>query len=295
MKYKIHLIVQILFLAYSLIFAQNRIVEPELGFSFTIPDGWQGTKSEKGYLLISKEQKGFILITLHHYNSIEEIEQNANEGINSGTGTTLTLGGKLSRTQNNGVAGTFKGILNGQSTLSYVISLLSPYGGGLSIFAFVDAKNYSDDYQDIVRTISNSVVFTEPQLDNSIAEAWKVTLNNCRLIHRNDYNSNEDRKGSKIIIDLCEKGYFNYEDESNISMNNDNDDGYSTGSRIGAGKWKVINRGDHAELQLIFNNGDVKDYLLTAEGKKTFLNGESYTKTYKDSKIKGTIPDCFNN
>lgn len=293
MKYKIFISFQIILLTSTIIFAQNKVVEPKLGFSFTIPEDWQGTKSERGYLLISKTQKGFMLITPHYFNSLEEIEENADKGVSTGSGTTLALEGKLSRIKNNGVAGTFKGILKGQLTIAYVISLLSPYGGGLSIFAFVDAHNYSDDYQDIAKTISNSVNFTEPQLENSIAESWKVTLNNCRLIHTNDPNSSIEGREGKIIIDLCEKGYFNYLDESDLSLNQENADENSAGNRVGTGEWKVIDRGDHAELQLLFNNGDVKDYLLTMDGENTFLNGELYYKYYRDSKNKDARPDCF--
>jgi hypothetical protein len=274
----------------------GRISEPGLGFSFTIPQDWQATKGDQGYILISENLKGFLLIAPHQFNSLEEIEQNASQGVNSGTGNTLTLVGNLSLTKNNGVEGTFKGILNGQASISYVISLLSPYGGGISIFAFTNSADYSDEYKNIVEKISESVKY-ENRITSSVADDWKHALNNCRLTYLNSYNSGNGNGGmqTKIVIDLCEKGYFNYSDESNILMNQGNIDGYSEGNRMGAGEWKILDKGDHAILQLTFNNGDVKDYLLSFEDDKTYLNGERYFRTYKDSTIEGTQPDCFRN
>ena len=68
--------------------------------------------------------------------------------------------------------------------------------------------------------------------------------------------------------------------------------GSSHDSGQGAGKWSVIVNGQGQDvLQLSFYNGQVYEYVLSYEDKKTFLNGRRYFRTY------GTVaddgPDCF--
>ena len=76
-------------------------------------------------------------------------------------------------------------------------------------------------------------------------------------------------------------------------MNADDVSGYSSGNKNNTGNWKVIARGDQGTLILNFDDGNIAEYNLTFEGEKTFLNGNRFFRTYKDSNVEGTQPDCF--
>ena len=118
-------------------FAQSRgIVNYKyLGIQFNIPEGWVGQEVEGGYLIGSHTEPGFALISTHQASTLEEIKMEAEQGIVANNGTNLKLNSGLENVGENGLGGEFKGILEGQSVTTYMIGLLNPYGGEVSIMA----------------------------------------------------------------------------------------------------------------------------------------------------------------
>ena len=271
----------------------GKVSDSSIGITFNVPNNWKGQQIPQGYIFVSDIDKGFILVTPHNFKTIDEIVENANMGINENNGTVLSLSDKLEINENS-VAGIFKGFLEGQAATSFAKSLMSPFGGGVAVFVFVESENYSEKYKEFVNEICNSLKFSEP-VRSSLENELEQILNNCRLTYINNYKSGYGSGGiqDKIIIDLCEQGYFNYYDESQVVMNADDVSGYSSGNKNNTGNWNVIARGDQGTLILNFDDGNIAEYNLTFEGEKTFLNGNRFFRTYKDSNVEGTQPDCF--
>ncbi|MFZ1288714.1 MAG: hypothetical protein WAR79_01395 [Melioribacteraceae bacterium] len=271
----------------------GKVTDSVLGISFELPEKWSGQKIPQGYIFVSEIEKGFILITPHNFKSIDEIVENAKLGTTEANGTYLTLSNDL-EIKENFVSGTFKGFLEGQPATAFAQSLLSPFGGGISVFSFVESESFSENFQIIVHRICESVIFTKPE-ESSLVNEWKQAFNNCRLTYMNSYNSGFGGGGiqDKIIIDLCAQGYFNYKDESQVVMNTEDVSGYSSGNTNGEGVWVVVEQGNNVILQLQFNDGNISEFILSNEGEKTFLNGKRYFRTYKDSDVEGTQPNCF--
>jgi len=271
----------------------GKVTDSVLGISFELPEKWSGQKIPQGYIFVSEIEKGFILITPHNFKSIDEIVENAKLGITEANGTYLTLSNDL-EIKENFVSGTLKGFLEGQAATSFAKSLLSPFGGGVSVFSFVESESFSENYKSVVNGICESVIFSKPE-ESSLVNEWKQALNNSRLTYMNSYNSGFGGGGiqDKIIIDLCAQGYFNYKDESQVVMNTEDVSGYSSGNTNGEGVWVVVEQGNNVILQLQFNDGNISEFILSNEGEKTFLNGKRYFRTYKDSDVEGTQPNCF--
>ncbi|MBK7104964.1 MAG: hypothetical protein IPH62_06740 [Ignavibacteriae bacterium] len=271
----------------------GKFTDSILGFSLKVPENWKGEKIPQGYIFVSDVDKGFVLITPHNFNSVDEIVENAKMGITENNGTYLTLTDNLEINENS-VSGIFKGFLEGQAATAFAKSLLSPFGGGISVFAFVESESFSENYKIIVNQICESVNFSE-RVKSSLVDEWKQALYNCRLTYMNSYNSGFGGGGiqDKIMIDLCAQGYFNYYDESQVVMSTDDVSGYSAGEKNGSGNWDVVQNGEQIILKLNFSDGNVHDYVLTFEGEKTFLNGNRYFRTYKDSTVDGTQPNCL--
>ncbi|MBK8944534.1 MAG: hypothetical protein IPM32_04600 [Ignavibacteriae bacterium] len=264
-----------------------------IGVSFEIPESWKGQKIPQGYIFVSDVDKGFVLITPHNFNSVDEIVENAKMGITENNGTYLTLTDNL-EIKENFASAIFEGFLEGQAATAFAKSLLSPFGGGISVFAFVESESFSENYKIVVNQICESINFSE-RVKSSLADEWKQALNNCRLTYMNSYNSGFGSGGiqDKIMIDLCAQGYFNYYDESQVVMSTEDVSGYSAGEKNGSGNWDVIQNGEQIILKLNFADGKVHDYVLTFDGEKTFLNGNRYFRTYQDSTVEGTQPNCF--
>lgn len=286
----------IYFLLIQNLFSQSitgNVNDTTIGVSFDIPENWNGEKIPQGYIFISDVDKGFVLITPHNFNSVDEIVDNAKLGITETNGTSLSLSDNLEIKSNN-VSGIFKGFLEGQAATAFAKSLLSPFGGGISVFAFVESESFSENYKIVVNQICESINFSE-RVKSSLVDEWKQALNNCRLTYMNSYNSGFGGGGiqDKIMIDLCTQGYFIYYDESQVVMNTEDVSGYSAGEKNGSGNWDVVQNGEQIILKLNFSDGNVHDYVLSFDGEKTFLNGNRYFRTYQDSTVEGTQPNCF--
>lgn len=285
----------IYFLLNQNLFSQSftgKVTDSSIGVSFDIPENWNGEKIPQGYIFVSGTEKGFVLITPHNFKSIDEIVENAKLGITENNGTYLTLSENL-EIKENYVSGIFKGFLEGQAATSFARSLLSPFGGGISVFSFVESESFSENYKSVVNIICESINFSKP-VESSLVIEWKQALNNCRLTYINSYNSGFGGGGiqDKIIIDLCAQGYFNYYDESQVVMSTEDVSGYSSGEKNTSGSWDVIQNSEQIILKLNFADGNVHDYVLSFEGEKTFLNGTRYFRTFKDSNVEGTQPNC---
>jgi hypothetical protein len=276
--------------------SNNLVSDPQTGLQFSIPDGWSGQEMEAGYLLGSNTIKGFILITYHQYTSLQQIKSEASQGIVDQNGTALYLEGAIEKLRDNCVGATFSGTVEWQQAKAYVASLISPTGkGGISILAAVETAAFSKKYKQYVKSIVNSVTYTKPKAVPQNTQ-WKEKLNDSRLTYMNSYNSGYGGGGyqDKTIIDLCSAGYFRYDDHSETVINaGDYAGGYSTGSAAGSGQWKVINRGNQAILQLVYNDGSSSEYTLTEDEGKTFLNGDRYFRTYRNSAVESGIPNCW--
>lgn len=260
-----------------------------LGIKFTIPDGWVGQEGDGIFLMGSHTEPGLILLSTHEQTTLQGLRAEAQKGLVEQNGTNLQLDGQLEDLGKNAVGGEFAGTLEYQPVKAYIIGLLNPHGLGVLIMATTTTAQYSGRYKTLAGLIKNSVVFSKPKT-GPIVEQWKKELQNVRLTFMESYNSidysnpNYTTGGgysNKEIIELCSKGYFNYSSSSFMSVDQGGASAYSHGNGQGQGTWKVAgNATGQAVLVLNFHNGEVYEYELSFQDKKTFLNGKRYFRTW---------------
>jgi len=267
------------------------------GVKFRPPKGWEARKSDDGYLLVSKTQKGFLAIVGHEYKSLAQMRQEAQSGLQEEGGTSLLLQGDLKPVGKNGLAAKYTGTLEGKAAASFVVGLLSPNGGGVTVMAMVEAASYSVAYEKLARSLAASVVFTRRESRPVNAE-WKRRLNDVRLTYMWSYYSGGG--GGSYVggsqetkIDLCSQGYFRYKDKDQMSVDGGGgSSGYSHGGDQGNGAWEVVNKGAQPVLRLKFHDGRVFEYNLSMKDGKVHLNGKKYFKT-NSSSMAEYRPQCF--
>ena len=138
----------------------NVMSVPELGVSFAVPAGWNGQKQNDAVYLTSTSYKGFIVITRHAYNSIQEMAKEAGQGIvDESTNTRLMPVAPFQPFGKNGMVGEFSGTAQGQNARTFAVGLISPQGGGVTIMAATESASYSSDYSDFVLAIAGSLSF----------------------------------------------------------------------------------------------------------------------------------------
>ena len=93
--------------------AQGEIGDPSWGFRFTPPKGWSARKTPAGFLLGHDSIKGFVLVSPHEMNSLDEIRAEARKGLVYEQTTRMALAGPLQTLGQNMLGAEFKGIFQG--------------------------------------------------------------------------------------------------------------------------------------------------------------------------------------
>ncbi len=136
---------------------------PELGVAFVPPPDWNPQVQEGVILFTSTRYKGFILVQPHEYASLDQMAADAVQGIvDEASSVWLMPTSALQPVGTNGLSAEFAGIAQGLQARAYVIGLLSPRGGGVTIMASVESASWSDAYPDAARAIAGSLSFSAP-------------------------------------------------------------------------------------------------------------------------------------
>ncbi len=278
----------------------EKIDYPELGISFYVPEGWVGKKAASGFFMTSTTTKGFVMVLSHQVKSLSEMEQEATSGFKVGDGTFLYPVNGVEKIMENAIAGIYEGTIDTKPAKALIVGLVNPYGNGLTILSAAKANEYFDALKNAGLMVTASVHFYEPVsvaqpvsvVPQGETSEWTDLLNDSRLTYMSTYSTYGGGNSSKRIIDLCSKGYFNFSSNHSMALDTGGAFGSSSNGNQGAGTWRVVNdQGQHI-LLLSFYNGEVYEYLVTTdEDDKTFLNGERYFRTYKDSGKYS--PQCF--
>lgn len=137
--------------------AQNYEI-PGIDLQFTVPGGWTGQQKKGVYMFSSSTQTGMLFIYLNRYSSTMQMEDDARQGIIDPTsGTSVQLESDIIYYQD-GIGAEFSGSILGYGAKAYIINLLIPQGGGLTIIAATAPQLYSDEFrryaEDVMRSIN---------------------------------------------------------------------------------------------------------------------------------------------
>lgn len=268
-----------------------------LGIAFDIPSGWFGQEGEGMLLLQSQSTPGLIMILPHNEN-ITQLTIEARKGINEGNGTVLKLSGPLSNLSTRAVGGEFSGTMEWQPATAYIIGMANPneHGPGVYIVSATTKDQYSPEYENLAKQVFRSVQFSETNLSSEITE-WKRWLSDVRLTYMSSHYSSDYTPGgisggysSTKIIDLCSKGHFIFNSNSDMSMSGDGVSAYSSGNNDGQGTWNIqANAMGEIMLTLEFHNGNEHQYRLEYIDEELRLDGTRYFRT-TDGEY---APNCY--
>jgi len=229
--------------------------------SFETPPEWKAARTEEGYSLASDTHLGFILISPHQYQTLQQMEAEAKEGITDDeTGVRLLPTSAFQAFGQNGLSGEFSGIYESQATRAFGICLLSPYGGGVSIIAVADSSNYGTLHTDAVKCIAQSVRFTRPQADRSLflvlsGKYWSYSSG----------SSLSGSAGTERSIILYPNGL--YKDSYEFSATGGSNDQYGNpdsrwgtdNRQTGAAQWKPRGNQNQGVIQVTYPNGETRE------------------------------------
>jgi len=282
------------FLSFQFSFAQlsGKVSYPQYGIEFTIPSGWYGQESEEAIYIQSNSSNAAIVISVHNY-SLDQLKQEAMNGINEGNGTELRLTGSMENLNSESIAGNFEGVMNFENVKAYIIGVSNHRKKvGVSIIVFSRANEYSDVLKQTAQEIHSSFKFeevSESSKSNELQE-WIDWLKDVRLVYMDSYSSSGGGGySSQERIDLCAKGYFNFNSYNDMVVSGQGISAYNQGGDQGSGTWKVVSQDLSYILQLEYYDGNVSTYELSYSDEKLYLNGYRYFRITEGEER----PNCY--
>lgn len=249
----------------------GKYTDPFGGYFFNGPAGWQAQQQNGGYGFSKSGQKTILTISPHNYNSMSAVQNDAKDVQEPQSNTYLTA--QFEPYSDTGAWVLFRGKIQNQPYIIASIALLSPHGGGVNITAVAPTNEYNTALTEVLRTISNTVVFSKPQT-SPLSNQWKAKLGGKELLYLNTSNGLSD----KLSIQLCTNGQFSKKDDSSYSSQNFSSDFNYAGRAGGEGRWEIIARNNAPVLVLKANDGQVFQYEITLRqaSNELGLNGKRY-------------------
>ena len=128
-----------------------------LELEFTVPGGWTGQQKNGVYMFSSSNETGMLFIYPNRYSSTMQMEDDARHGIiDPSLGTSIQLESDI-RYYHDGIGAEFSGSILGYGAKAFVINLLVPQGGGLTIIAATAPQLYSDQFRRYAEDIMQSL------------------------------------------------------------------------------------------------------------------------------------------
>jgi hypothetical protein len=243
------------------------------GFSFNGPTGWnlQGQQND-GFVFMRTAQQTILSVTPHAYSSIEAISNDLFDQNDAASNTHLKV--RKERYGSNGVLAVFEGTMQGTPVVITTLSLLSPYGGGVSFSTITPRTEYSNEFLQILKSMAASALFNKPQ-SSPAAEQWRNRLNGKQLLYLYTGSGYSEKK----TFDLCSNGTFISGGDTSASSSGGFGGDFSAVTQGGgSGTWRTGSEGGQVVLIFTFRNGSTSWFSLATapNGTSVLLNGKKY-------------------
>lgn len=258
-----------------------------LGFSFTIPDGWQGGEQDGTWGMVSTEVPGTVMITTHEHRTLEALEQDMSKVDDQDPANRIARTGGPSHPLPNAVVMDFSGTLEWQPVQLCGIGLISDAGGpGLSIVAIAPGTRMDTALHRAALQVMRSVRFRRPVMPPVVAQ-WRTRLTGTRLTSLSSYGSAPSVEGSlgggrseQRTLDLCNEGRFHLRMASDVVIGGADATAAGSSANTVDGNWEVLANGTQgARLVLRAGDGSEEGFVLEDRDGATFLNGERWFRT----------------
>ncbi len=264
--------------------AQREIGDPSWGFRFTPPKGWSARKIPAGFLLGHDSIKGFVLVSPHEMNSLDEIRAETRKGLVYEQTTRMTLAGPVQTLGQNMLGAEFKGSFQGTPARARIVGVLSPYGGGVLVQAAVEEAGYNSTCAALTEEIAKGVKFSR-RVAPPIVKQLENHIRGKLLTYLSTYSSSGSSSGgystgggfsTKTEIFLCTNGQFSYRGRDSMSFDTGGGFGGSHSRDNALGTWRVYAYQGRPVLELRDRNGAKREFRLSHRNRKTYLNGKRY-------------------
>lgn len=246
--------------------AQQKIDLPDFGVSFTIPAGWNGEEQGDYIVLGHQTIPGIMLLSGNTSKSADELKRQAEQGLMD-EGVVLRSDGEFIVRSENRVEGNYKGSFNGASVKAYAVGLINRMNSGMNVMILSEESVFSEKHKSEVNKLIGSVQFYKAK-DSEATKRWKSEIMGHQLKHLStqggsDYMGGISGTSSKVIMNLCSDGRFDFYSNYNASFDDYAGFGHMDSTKENVGHYKIYSLGPTSYLELYFDSGDVFEYELS--------------------------------
>ncbi len=272
--------------------AQQTINDPNFGFQFSVPDGWDMiNNNQESYLFTSNDYPGLIAVSKEQLSDLATIKQNMLTPYNDGQ-TQMASSGNVETLWPNALGTDLSGIMFNTQCKAYIVDVLLPGIAVGSVLVSVESGQYNDAYKQMCIQIARSI--NNGGGNKNQYQANNQSYNNQPQTHNQGYgNQNATTKSSgdlsgtgnaasefagyrlvwiqvdteysrsKVVFDFCKNGTFKAYEFSGYAVSNLNGSGASDmGEANLYGKWRLDKQGENYKLTTIDQQGNKEETLI---------------------------------
>ena len=278
---KLQLVFTLLFFQTILLNAQQTVNDPNYGFQFSVPDGWDVVNNQDAYLFTSNNYPGLIVVGKEPLSDLATMKQNLLTPYSDGE-TQMASSGNVEALWPNALGTDISGTMFGTQCKAYMVDVLVPGTAVGSVLVAVESGQYNDAYKQmciqIAQSINNGVAASnqtqnqgytnQSQTQNQQYNNQTTTSNVGNLGgignaasefagYRLVWIQTGEYDRSKVVFDFCNNGTFKAYEFSGYAVSNLNGSGASDmGEANMYGKWRLDRQGENYKLTTIDQNGN---------------------------------------
>ncbi|AXE17541.1 hypothetical protein DR864_07245 [Runella rosea] len=253
--------------------ASGKMYTSASGYSFNSPAGWNLQGQENGgYSFLRSGQQTVLSVSPHAYPTIQAILNDIYDQNDAASNTYLKV--RKERYGSNGVLATYDGTMQGTPAVLTILSLLSPYGGGVTFTTIAPRSEHTTELPQTLKSMAASAAFSKPQTSPA-AEQWRNRLNGKQLL----YFYTASGYSEKQTFDLCSNGTFISGGDTSASSSGGFGGDFSAVTQGGgSGTWRVGAEGNQVILIFNYRNGNTARFSVATapNGTSVLLNNKKY-------------------
>jgi len=251
--------------------SKDEVGDPNWGFKFSLPKGWNVEKGAKGAILGHTTIPGTIWVFPHSASGFKEVQMQMQEGL-AEEEVQLQLASQLQSLGNNAIAGIFSGVYRRQQVKARGIGTYSPNGGGAYIVAMTSPTKFGSDLSNAAEAIAKSMQYFKVQESASTGGTGGTAAppgsSNQQLMRQMagvyysfssaglSYSGGTERR-----VTLCPNGTYYSGSESSYSAGAGTGGAWgAAGQQSGRGTWRVQGNINQGVLTTIDSSGKPTEY-----------------------------------
>lgn len=282
------------------------------GWTFSIPDGWSGTRSEEGYVLVHGAEGVMIILMRKNYPDQEALRTDLSSPTD-GTDIHMAIAEGPAEVAPGTWSATHLGSMQGMEVKTLTLATWDPNGSTATVVALAPLPLFDGSLEQALRSVHGSLHYgpvsgsstsrsapVRNDTEAAVDPYWTERLSGNRLTYMDSYSSPTGFPGdisggyaTTRRIDLCPQGFFTTNGSSEHTFGGDNVSAYGKERSAGEGRWQALRGADGRPLlRLRSNDGTVRDYHLENKEGATYLNRERWYRTNLERDGAEYAPNC---